>query len=147
MENDTPSRFNLHHETNHALCANRSPANSDHVAVKRVVGLPGDRITTRKPCLRTTQIVPYNHVWLEGDAEDPDRTMDSNTYGPVSISLISGRVVAVLSPRMRWLDWRQWESGNVDDVEKDSPLGPNYRQEVRNRVVKEAVKLERPPDF
>lgn len=73
--------------------------------------------------------------------------MDSNTYGPVSISLISGRVVAVLSPRMRWLDWRQWESGNVDDVEEDSPLGPNYRQEVRNRVVKEAVKLERPPEF
>ncbi len=73
--------------------------------------------------------------------------MDSNTYGPVSISLVIGRVDAVLSPRMRWLDWRKWESGNVDDVEEDSPLGPNYRQEVRNRVVKEAVKLERPPDF
>ena len=115
------------------MCANRSPANSHHVAVKRVVGLPGDRITTRAPCLRTTQIVPYNHVWLEGDAEDPVKTMDSNTYGPVSINLILGRVDAVLSPRMRWLDWRQWESGNVDE---DSPLGPNYRQEVRNRVVK-----------
>lgn len=121
----------------------RSPANASHIAVKRVVGLPGDRITTREPCLRATQIVPYNHVWLEGDAEDPDRSMDSNTYGPVSISLITGRVMGVLSPRLRWLDWTKWESGN----EPDSHLGSNYRQEVRDRVVKEAVKLERPPDF
>ncbi|KAF3390636.1 hypothetical protein F1880_009357 [Penicillium rolfsii] len=121
----------------------RSPANDTHVAVKRVVGLPGDRITTREPCLRRTQIVPYNHVWLEGDAEDPDKSLDSNTYGPVSIGLITGRVMCVLAPRMRWLDWTKWESGN----ESDSHLGPNYRQEVRDRVVKEAVKLERPPDF
>lgn len=125
----------------------RSPANPSHVAVKRVVGLPGDRITTRKPCLRATQIVPYNHVWVEGDAEDPDRSMDSNTYGPVSISLIGGRVMGVLSPRMRWLDWTKWESGHMDGAEPDSRLGPNYRQEVRDRVVKDAVKLERPPDF
>lgn len=147
MENDTPSRSACSTRLTVRPVRNRSPANSHHIAVKRVVGLPGDRIFTRKPCLRTTQIVPYNHVWLEGDAEDPDKTMDSNTYGPASINLITGRVVAVLSPRMRWLDWRQWESGNVDDVEEDSPLGPNYRQEVRNRVVKEAVKLERPADF
>lgn len=125
----------------------RSPGNSSHVAVKRVIGLPGDRITTREPCMKATQIVPYNHVWLEGDAEDPGRSMDSNTYGPVSISLISGRVIGVLTPRMRWLDWTKWESGHMDGAEPDSRLGPNYRQEVRDRVVKDAVKLERPPDF
>lgn len=97
--------------------------------------------------MKATQIVPFNHVWLEGDAEDPRRSLDSNTYGPVSISLITGRVIGVLGPRTRWLDWTQWESGNVDDAGPGSRLGPNYRQEVRNRVLKEAVKLERPPDF
>ncbi|KAJ5153454.1 uncharacterized protein N7482_009932 [Penicillium canariense] len=125
----------------------RSPANSSHIAIKRVVGLPGDRITTREPCLKSTQIVPFNHVWLEGDAADPRRSLDSNTYGPVSISLITGRVVGVLGPRMRWLDWTQWESGKVEDAGLDSRLGENYRQSVRDRVLKEAVKLERPADF
>ncbi|KAJ5668561.1 uncharacterized protein N7477_007131 [Penicillium maclennaniae] len=115
----------------------RSPANSSHVAIKRVVGLPGDRITTREPCMKRTQIVPFNHVWLEGDAEDPKRTLDSNTYGPVSISLITGRVVGVISPRFRWLKWQDWEAGKLDDEE-------NYRQNVRDRVLKEAVRMEEP---
>ncbi|KAJ5914495.1 hypothetical protein N7504_003378 [Penicillium tannophilum] len=120
----------------------RSPANSNHIAIKRVVGLPGDRITTREPCMKRTQIVPFNHVWLEGDAEDPRKTLDSNTYGPVSISLITGRVLGILGPRMRWLNWEDWEAGRSGGSSTDSE--ENYRQSVRDRVVKEAVKLERP---
>ncbi|KKK15862.1 mitochondrial inner membrane protease subunit Imp2, partial [Aspergillus rambellii] len=118
-------------------------ANPRHVAIKRVVGLPGDRIMTREPCMKSAQIVPFNHVWLEGDAEDPKRSLDSNTYGPVSISLITGRVIAVLWPNLRVLDWSEWEKGLVEgDTERR--FGENYRQEVRDRVLKEAVKLERP---
>lgn len=117
----------------------RSPANPSHIAIKRIIGLPGDRITTREPCLRQTQIVPWNHVWLEGDAEDPRKTLDSNTYGPVSLSLITGRVFAVLGPRMRWLNWTDWESTATDDAAADS-----YRQSVRDRVLKDAVKLDQP---
>ncbi|KAJ5525927.1 hypothetical protein N7494_012577 [Penicillium frequentans] len=120
----------------------RSPANSNHIAIKRVVGLPGDRITTREPCMKRTQIVPFNHVWLEGDAEDPRKTLDSNTYGPVSISLITGRVLGILGPRMRWLNWEDWEAGRSGGSSTDSE--EKYRQSVRDRVVKEAVKLERP---
>ncbi|KXG46593.1 Peptidase S24/S26A/S26B [Penicillium griseofulvum] len=116
----------------------RSPANPSHIAIKRVIGLPGDRITTREPCLRQTQIVPWNHVWLEGDAEDPRKTLDSNTYGPVSLSLITGQVFAVLGPRMRWLKWTDWESKG-DDTAVNS-----YGQSVRDRVLKDAVKLEQP---
>lgn len=122
------------------LNVSRSPANSKHIAIKRVVGLPGDRITTREPCMKPTQIVPFNHVWVEGDAEDPRRSLDSNTYGPVSISLITGRVFAVLGPRMRWLNWMDWEDGKVDD----GSSGARYRQDVRDRVLKEAVRLEQP---
>ncbi|KAF9893178.1 hypothetical protein FE257_012593 [Aspergillus nanangensis] len=123
----------------------RSPANPSHIAIKRVVGLPGDRITTREPCMKPSQIVPFNHLWLEGDAQDPKRSLDSNTYGPVSLSLITGRVMAVLSPRWRWLRWENWEDGAVEgDVE--GRFGDNYRLDVRQRVLKEAVKTER-PDF
>ncbi|KAJ5622648.1 mitochondrial inner membrane protease subunit Imp2 [Penicillium herquei] len=124
------------------VVAIRSPAHPSNIAVKRVIGLPGDRITTREPCMRPSQIVPYNHVWLEGDAEDPRRTLDSNTYGPVSISLIQGRVVGILRPRMRWLNWQDWEAGQSGGATPDE--NENYRQSVRDRVVKEAVKLERP---
>ncbi|GFF46802.1 mitochondrial inner membrane protease subunit 2 [Aspergillus lentulus] len=121
----------------------RSPANPKHTAIKRVIGLPGDRITTREPCMKASQIVPFNHVWLEGDAEDPKKSLDSNTYGPVSISLITGRVIAVLRPQFRWLNWRDWEKGVVES-DGDHRFGDNYRQDVRQRVLKEAVKLEKP---
>ncbi|KAH2984357.1 hypothetical protein KXW58_009445 [Aspergillus fumigatus] len=121
----------------------RSPANPKHTAIKRIIGLPGDRITTREPCMKASQIVPFNHVWLEGDAEDPKKSLDSNTYGPVSISLITGRVIAVLRPQFRWLNWQDWEKGVVEGDE-DHRFGENYRQDVRQRVLKEAVKLERP---
>ncbi|KAJ5924158.1 hypothetical protein N7466_008345 [Penicillium verhagenii] len=121
----------------------RSPANPSHIAIKRVVGLPGDRITTREPCAKATQIVPYNHVWLEGDAEDPRKTLDSNTYGPVSISLISGRVLGILGPRMRWLNWEDWEAGKSGAPSTD-PSQDNYRQSVRDRVEKDHVKQEQP---
>lgn len=89
--------------------------------------------------MKPTQIVPFNHVWLEGDAADPQKSLDSNTYGPVSISLITGRVFAVLGPRWRWLNWTDWEDG----AGPDGPFKDNYRQTVRDRVV-EAVQLERP---
>ncbi|KAJ5793528.1 hypothetical protein N7457_000127 [Penicillium paradoxum] len=120
----------------------RSPANPSHIAIKRIIGLPGDRITTREPCVRRTQIVPWNHVWLEGDAEDPRKTLDSNTYGPVSLSLVTGRVFAVLGPRMRWLDWMDWESKK--EAGANETAVDVHRQSVRDRVLKNAVKLEQP---
>ncbi|KAL2834869.1 peptidase S24/S26A/S26B/S26C [Aspergillus cavernicola] len=121
----------------------RSPANPTNIAIKRIIGLPGDRVYTREPCMKESQIVPFNHVWVEGDAVDPRNTMDSNTYGPVSVSLITGRVVAVLRPRFRWLDWENWERGVVEG-DSEGRFGGRYREEVRRRVVKEAVQLERP---
>lgn len=117
----------------------RSPANPSHIAIKRVIALPGDRVITRSPCPKPSQIVPFNHVWLEGDVDDPRKSLDSNTYGPVSISLITGRVIAVLWPRMRLLKWWEWDR---DDDSSDGSAG--YRKSVRDRVVKNAVKLERP---
>ncbi|KAL4865068.1 hypothetical protein BDV12DRAFT_211279 [Aspergillus spectabilis] len=121
----------------------RSPADPTHLAIKRIIGLPGDRIRTREPCAKESQIVPFNHVWVEGDVQDPRKSLDSNTYGPVSISLISGRAIAVVSPRFRWLDWTSWERGVVEG-DTEGRFGDSYRAEVRERVGKGAVKLERP---
>lgn len=53
-------------------------------------------------------------------------------------------MVGVLSPRMRWLNWEDWETGRSGGPEGSKQA--NYRQEVRDRVLKDAVKLER-PDF
>lgn len=126
------------------MLAFRSPSNPHQMSVKRIVGLPGDRITTRQPSLKSSQTVPYNHVWLEGDNEDPRNSLDSNTYGPVSLSLLRGRVIAVLFPRFRLLKWTDWEAGTSDDgLSKDAP-GSGYRQSVRDRVVKDAARLEKP---
>jgi mitochondrial inner membrane protease subunit 2 len=91
--------------------------------------------------------VPFNHVWLEGDADDPGKSLDSNTYGPVSISLITGSVMAVLYPRMRRLKWWEWENPTEaaqTDSDSQKELGEGYRSSVRDRVVKEAVKIEAP---
>ncbi|KAL4907924.1 hypothetical protein BDW74DRAFT_189306 [Aspergillus multicolor] len=120
------------------LVAFRSPHDTDNIAIKRVVGLPGDKITTLPPCAKPSQIVPWGHVWVEGD--NPKKTIDSNAYGPVSVSLIMGNVTAILRPEFRWVNWEEWESGNVDG----GRFGADYRKEARDRVEKEAVKLQQP---
>lgn len=117
----------------------RSPSNPTHTAIKRVIALPGDRVTTRSPCLQSTQIVPWNHVWVEGDADDPRKSLDSNTYGPVSMSLISGRVVGVLWPRPRELKWSDWEGEGAKGI------GDRRGESVRGRVEERVVDVSQPP--
>lgn len=121
-----------------------SPANPSHIAVKRIVALPGDRIFARSPYAKDSQIVPFNHVWLEGDADDPRKSLDSNTYGPVSMNLVTGRVLAVLRPRFRWLNWADWEDGVFDNGDPDRKPIVEYRKGVRDRVIKGAVDMETP---
>ena len=51
-------------------------------------------------------IVPYGHVWVEGD--NWRKSKDSNAYGPISKSLINGKAVCVLLPFSRaWT--KPWE--------------------------------------
>ena len=79
--------------------------------------------------------------------DDPRKSLDSNTYGPVSISLITGRVIAVLWPRPRLLRWWEWDRTNPEagsGVDLVRERGEGYRNSVRERVVKEAIKVDRP---
>lgn len=65
---------------------NRSPMEPEKVVIKRVVGLEGDVIRTRKSCAERVVTVPQGQVWVEGD--EAFHSVDSNNYGPVSISFL-----------------------------------------------------------
>ncbi|KAI9746737.1 MAG: hypothetical protein M1818_000452 [Claussenomyces sp. TS43310] len=89
-----------------------SPSHPEAEAVKRIVGLEGDKVVTRAPYPLPTCDVPSGHVWVEGDGAHMGKpTLDSNTYGPVSLSLITGKVTHVLWPwssfgPIKWWDFK-----------------------------------------
>ena len=81
----------------HNLTIRRSPVNRDKMAIKRVIGLEGDTVYTRAPYPYPTAVIPKNHVWVEGDNMDQNKTLDSNTYGPIALPLITGKITHLLS--------------------------------------------------
>ncbi|MCJ1481917.1 hypothetical protein MMC06_002078 [Schaereria dolodes] len=79
--------------------------------VKRIIALEGDEVVTRAPYPFARETVPFGHVWVEGEHPEDRMSLDSNTYGPVSKSLIAGKVTGVVWPfpkagRIRWQDYR-----------------------------------------
>ncbi|KAG6134846.1 hypothetical protein E4U24_000556 [Claviceps purpurea] len=86
----------------------RSPTNPENEVVKRVVALEGDVIKTKHPYPIATVRIPENHVWVEGDGA-PGSSLDSNTYGPVSKRLLTGRVTHFVLPLSKLGPVRWWE--------------------------------------
>ncbi|POR31444.1 Mitochondrial inner membrane protease subunit 2 [Tolypocladium paradoxum] len=86
----------------------RSPTHPETVAVKRVVALEGDVVRTKPPYPMATVRVPQGHVWVEGDGP-PGSSLDSNTYGPVSRRLLTGRVTHIVYPLSKFGAVRWWE--------------------------------------
>lgn len=90
----------------------RSPQRPDSRIVKRVIGLEGDLVFTKAPYPHPVCEIPPGHVWVEGDGRHMGkRSLDSNHYGPVSRSLIMGKMTHVLWPwssfgRVNWWEWR-----------------------------------------
>lgn len=63
----------------------RSPLHPERMAVKRVVALEGDTVSTKAPYPFARETVPVGHVWVEGEhPENSRKSYDSNSYGPVS---------------------------------------------------------------
>ena len=88
------------------ICTRRSPVHPDKMVTKRVIAIPGDSVTARSPYPQSNVAVPAGHVWVEGDHPESEKSHDSNWYGPVSQSLIVGRVGGVIWP------WRR--RGRID---------------------------------
>lgn len=79
----------------------RLPLNPEKLLTKRIVGVQGDTISPRAEYPRQKPtVVPRNHLWVEGD--NAFHSIDSNTFGPVSLGLVVGKVVLVLWPLSRW---------------------------------------------
>nr|XP_016927711.1 mitochondrial inner membrane protease subunit 2 [Drosophila suzukii] len=76
-----------------------SPKDPAQKIIKRVVGLQGDVVSTlgyKHEIVR----VPEGHCWVEGD--HTGHSMDSNSFGPVALGLMSARAVAIVWPPERW---------------------------------------------
>lgn len=78
----------------------RSPKNPDRILVKRVLGVEGDEIITRSPYPRPTAKIPASHLWVEGD--NVFHSIDSNTFGPISVGLVLGKATHVIFPFKRF---------------------------------------------
>lgn len=82
--------------------------------MKRIVGLEGDIVQTDSPAWSGTVRVPQGHIWVEGDGAKGD-TVDSNTYGPISKMLVTGRITHFLYPfnkigRVKWWEHQAWRT-------------------------------------
>ncbi|XP_010464530.1 PREDICTED: mitochondrial inner membrane protease subunit 2-like [Camelina sativa] len=72
-----------------------SPTNFRDRYIKRIVGMPGEWISSSRDVVR----VPEGHCWVEGD--NKYSSLDSRTFGPIPLGLIRGRVTRVVWPPQR----------------------------------------------
>jgi inner membrane protease subunit 2 len=77
----------------------RDPVDSRKMIVKRVVALADDVVRTLPPYPDTEVLVPEGHIWVEGD--EPFRTLDSNTFGPVPLGLVDAKLSYIIWPLHR----------------------------------------------
>ncbi|CAG4931951.1 unnamed protein product [Colias eurytheme] len=76
-----------------------SPKDPNQKIIKRVVALEGDIVSTLG--YKTAYVrVPEGHCWVEGD--HTGHTLDSNTFGPVSLGLINAKAKFIVWPPNRW---------------------------------------------
>jgi inner membrane protease subunit 2 len=76
-----------------------SPKDPEQRIIKRVVGLQGDIISTlgyKKEFVK----VPEGCIWVEGD--HTGNSLDSNSFGPVSLGLLTARAKYIVWPPERW---------------------------------------------
>jgi signal peptidase I len=92
-----------------SIVAFRQP-DTDTLAVKRVAGVPGDRVPFREGYLELAD----DEAWLVADADEATTAaagygapIDSNRFGPVPVELLVGRV---------W--FRYWPPNRVGRIPK-----------------------------
>lgn len=108
------------------IVAYMTPHDPEKLAVKRVVGIAGDRVTPidGDDAHHEAVVIPYHHVWVEGDVGDRKKSLDSNYFGPLSVAMITGQVIAIWRPWWNILgirsadshmDWPAKRQGRVEE--------------------------------
>lgn len=83
-----------------------SPKDPELKLIKRVIGLEGDTINTLS--YKSSYVkVPEGHCWVEGD--NAKNSMDSNSFGPIALALITAKATAIVWPPSRW----QWVKSEI----------------------------------
>ncbi|ORY88510.1 peptidase S24/S26A/S26B/S26C [Leucosporidium creatinivorum] len=112
-----------------------SPLDPSHQVLKRVIGLPGDKVCVDPTGERRRTgpaglgasadewvTVPKGAVWLAGD--NASNSTDSRDYGPVPLAMVKGGVVArVSSSRPRRLNVARGE-GEAESRKADPSFHP-----------------------
>ncbi|KEF55175.1 uncharacterized protein A1O9_08829 [Exophiala aquamarina CBS 119918] len=116
----------------------RTPTRPESLAVKRVVGVPGDRVhpLSGYPGGDEPVVVPFNHIWVEGDANSRDKSVDSNWYGPISLNLVVGTAKILMTPWYSWKvirpeenDYPAKKSGRIEyDAVFDAKINPDAKR-------------------
>ncbi|GME47892.1 putative mitochondrial inner membrane protease subunit 2 protein [Neofusicoccum parvum] len=105
-----------------------APHKPEQLSVKRVVALPGDVVITRGRYPFKKLVVPYSHVWVEGD--NWRHTVDSNDFGPrlhdcmgdlefvrllLTLSLVMQIPMGLINGRAEYIVWPPSRIGKVPD--------------------------------
>ncbi|XP_054780251.1 uncharacterized protein LOC129287976 [Prosopis cineraria] len=75
----------------------RSPLNHKETHIKRIVALPGEWFGAQRNY--DVLKVPEGHCWVEGD--NAASSLDSNSFGPIPLGLVGGRVTHIVWPPQR----------------------------------------------
>ncbi|KAL4226533.1 hypothetical protein ACF0H5_014518 [Mactra antiquata] len=75
------------------------PSDAKSCAIKRVIGVEGDIVRKRK-YVNQAVVIPAGHIWVEGD--NGRNSLDSNSFGPLPLSLVTSKVTHVIWPPDRW---------------------------------------------
>ncbi|XP_014205773.1 mitochondrial inner membrane protease subunit 2-like [Copidosoma floridanum] len=87
----------------------KSPKYPNQKLIKRVIGLSGDVVHTigyKKDILE----VPDDQCWVEGD--HTGHSMDSNTFGPIPVKIITAKATCIVWPPSRWQSLNNYVPSN-----------------------------------
>lgn len=141
------------------LSVNRSPiCYSDdteaQLFIKRIIGLPGDFVLTRKGRKTVTLVkISAGYFWAEGDAGEG--SLDSTDFGPIPLKLLLSTTTHIVFPfnvarRLRWWEYdishriiqdqqqlQKWEQEGFKfkftptrEVQKDLDKATRWRKET-----------------